>query len=62
MFYSPNNGQDAVQISGEKVSYGTMELPRLVLVYYLFLAIGAVVVCGILLIVFNKREEVKFWG
>ena len=61
VFYSPNNGQDAVQISGEKVSYGTMELPRLVLVYYLFLAIGAVVVCGILLIVFNKREEVKFW-
>lgn len=61
VFYSSNNGQEAVQISGEKVSYGTMELPRLVLVYYVYLAVGAVVVCGILLIVFNKREEVKFW-
>jgi len=61
VFYSSNNGQDAVQISGEKVSYGTMELPRLVLAYYQYLAIGAAVVCGVLLIVFNKRDKVKFW-
>lgn len=61
VFYAPNNGQEAVQIYGEKVSFGTMELPRLVLGYYLVLAFGMAVVCGVVLIIFYKKQQIKFW-
>jgi len=61
VFYSPNDGRDAVQIAGEKVSYGTMELPRLVLAYYVILALAAMAVGVVVLIIFWKREKVRSW-
>ena len=61
IFYSPNNHQEAIKIWGHDVAYHTMVLPRLALVYYLVLAGLAVVVGGVLLLVFRKNEQVRLW-
>ena len=61
IYYSPNNHQEAVKIWGDDVTYHVVVLPRLALVYYLILAGLAVVVGGVLLLIFRKNKKVRLW-
>lgn len=61
IFYSPNNHAEAIRIWGDDIDFQTIELPRLALGYYLVIAGLAVVLGGVLLLVFRKNTKVKLW-
>jgi hypothetical protein len=61
IFYSPNKHQEAIKIWGRDVTYNTVVLPRLVLVYYLVIAGLAVMLGGVLLLVFRKNKKFQLW-
>lgn len=61
IYYSPNNHEEAVKIWGQDVSYHTVILPRLALVYYLALAVFVIVLGGVLLLIFRKNGKVRLW-
>ena len=62
IYYASNNGADDVCIYGEPLEgSGIISLPRLVLGYYLMIAIA---LFGILLaarVIFRKKENIKVW-
>lgn len=61
IFYSPNYHEEAVKIWGEDVDFHVVVLPRLALVYYLIFAGLAVVLGGVLLLLFRKNRQVRLW-
>lgn len=61
IFYSPNNHQEAVKIWGPDVTYHVVVLPRGALGYYLILAGLAVVLGGVLMLLFRNKPEVRAW-
>jgi len=61
IYYSPNTYEEALQIFGDDNGSSVVELPRLVLGYYLMIAAVAVIVGGILMLIFSKNSEVKAW-
>lgn len=61
IFYSPNNNQEAVKIWGPDVTYHVVVLPRGALGYYLILAGLAVLLGGVMLLVFRKNDPVRLW-
>ena len=56
IYYSPNNGQSEINLS-DKSEMNGYALPRLVLNYYLILAVGALIVAVVLLVIFRKKEK-----
>ncbi len=61
IYYSPNTHEEAIQIFGDDANYHVTELPRLALVYYLMVAGLAVVVGGVLRLLFRKNSKAKVW-
>ncbi len=61
IFYSPNDGTEDVFLYGADPyqDEGTVTLPRLVLGYYLFLALFAFLLSGGLWLVFRRNETVR---
>lgn len=60
VFYSSNNGQEDALIYDETLfSGGVITLPRLVLGYYLLIAIVVAAVLGVLLLIFFKKVKVR---
>jgi hypothetical protein len=61
IYYSPNTREEAILIYGEDPGYSTVELPRLVLRYYLMITGFAVIIGGLLLLAFRKYPKVRVW-
>lgn len=61
IYYVQNNGQEDVLIYGQGMDGGTMTLPRLVLGYYLLLAIGVCLLLFLLLLVVRKQPRARRW-
>jgi hypothetical protein len=61
IYYSPNTREEAIRIYGDDPGYSTVELPRLVLRYYLMLAGLALLASGLLLLIFRKHPKTKTW-
>lgn len=62
IYYVQNNGQEDVLIYGEGTDGGTVTLPRLVLGYYLLLAIGLFFVLLLVLLLVRKQPRARRWG
>ena len=61
IYYSPNNLKEAIRIYGDDSGYSTMELPRLVLRYYLMIAGLALLIGCLLFLIFRKYPRVRVW-
>lgn len=62
VYYSQNNSDDSVLIYGKSAAHdAVVVLPRLVLGYYLMLAIALLIVSLLMLLIFRKRVAVKAW-
>lgn len=61
IYYVQNNGQADVLIYGEGTDGGTMTLPRLVLGYYLLVAIVVFLVLLVMLLVVRKQSRARRW-
>lgn len=61
IYYAQNNGQEDVLIYGQGADGGTVSLPRLVLGYYLFLAVGVFVVLLVVWLTARKKPKVRQW-
>lgn len=61
IYYVQNNGQEDVLIYGEGTDGGVTTLPRLVLGYYLLMAILVFLVLLVLLVVVWKKARVRQW-
>lgn len=61
IYYVQNNGQEDVLIYGEGTDGGTVTLPRLVLGYYLLLAIGVFLVLVVVLLLVRKQPRARRW-
>lgn len=61
IYYVQNNGQADVLIYGEGTDGGTMTLPRLVLGYYLLVAIVVFLVLLVMLLVVRKQPRARRW-
>lgn len=61
IYYSPNNQKEAIRIYGDDPGYSTVELPRLVLRYYLMLAGIALLIGGLLLLILRKYPKIRVW-
>jgi hypothetical protein len=62
LYYSQNNSEDSVLIYGKTAQYdGVAVLPRLVLGYYLMLAIALVIISLAMLLIFRKKVVVRTW-
>jgi len=58
IYYSPNNGQSEINLS-DKSEMNGYALPRLVLNYYLIIAVSALIVAAVVLVIFRKKEKIK---
>lgn len=61
IYYVQNNGQADVLIYGEGTDGGTVTLPRLVLGYYLLVAIVVFLVLLVVLLVVRKQPRARRW-
>lgn len=61
IYYSQNNGNDDFLVYGRNTfpSGGVITLPRLVLAYYLKLAILLAVISGLILLIFRKNQKIN---
>ncbi|WP_241494708.1 zf-HC2 domain-containing protein [Bacillus coahuilensis] len=58
IYYYNTDGMENTLIYGEPITDGSIvTLPRLVLSYYVLLAIGLLFICGIGLVIFRKNEK-----
>ena len=61
VFYSLNNGTEDVFIYGAEPDYHVQSLPRLVLSYYLMMAVITGVGLAVFLLIFRKKPITKLW-
>ncbi|MGP1907985.1 zf-HC2 domain-containing protein [Metabacillus sp. JX24] len=60
IYYYNTDGSENTLIYGDPITDGSvMTLPRLVLSYYVLLAIGFLLICGIGLVIFRKNEKIR---
>ena len=61
VYYYTTDGSEDVLIYGEDLyaSGGTTTLPRLVLAYYVLLAVTLTVICAVILLIFRKNEKIR---
>ncbi|WP_010170572.1 zf-HC2 domain-containing protein [Bacillus coahuilensis] len=61
IYYYNTDGMENTLIYGEPITDGSIvTLPRLVLSYYVLLAIGLLFICGIGLVIFRKNEKIRY--
>lgn len=61
VLYAPNDGTESVCVYGETDSRGTIALPRLVLGYYLLLAVLVLALLSLLWVLVRKKAAVRLW-
>jgi len=62
VYYYPSRGDADILIYGQSpYSGGVISLPRLVLTYYLLIAIGLAAITGLLLLLLRRNQNAKRW-